>query len=202
MDDAKRECILVAAVKAFSRLGFRKTSIDEVAQEAGVGKGTIYLAVSSKDELFLQAVEREVRAFLAAGRRVVSATDEALELLATLLVTEVREASRRPLVHGLFVGQTLATVPRAERAVADLQNKLRENLAAALEGARGTGLLREDLDIRHVARILQDLEVAALVRLERRHDAEARLANLDFRPDIDTFIRGLRRPLALVRAAS
>jgi AcrR family transcriptional regulator len=75
VNDDKRECILTAAVRAFSRLGFRKTSIDEVAQAAGVGKGTIYLAVSSKDELYLSAVEREVKGFLASGRKLLGLFD-------------------------------------------------------------------------------------------------------------------------------
>jgi len=200
MDDDKRECILKAAVRAFSRLGFRKTSIDEVAAEAGVGKGTIYLAVASKDELFLSAVEREVRGFLVSGRNVLSAFDDAVELLAGLVQAELREVHKRPLVRQLLVGQTLATVPRSEVEVERLQGLARDNLSSALARLRDAAVLREDLEPDLAARLLQDLEIAALVKTERRKDPEEALARLDWRRSISLMVRGLRRPLAIAPA--
>ena len=45
--------ILNAANRVFSRYGFAKTTIEQVAVEAGLGKGTIYQYFKSKKELFL-----------------------------------------------------------------------------------------------------------------------------------------------------
>ncbi len=202
MDDDKRECILKAAVRAFSRMGFRKTSIDEVAAEAGVGKGTIYLAVSSKDELFLSAVEREVRGFLASGRQVLGAFDDAVELLAGLVQAELREVHKRPLVRQLLVGQTLATVPQSEVEVDRLQGLARDNLVSALARLRDAAVLREDLEPELGACLLQDLEIAALMKTERKKDPEDALARLDWRRSIGLMVRGLRRPLSISSAAS
>lgn len=220
MDEDKRDCILKAAVRAFSRMGFRKTSIDEVALEAGVGKGTIYLAVSSKDELFLSAVEREVKGFLAAGRRLIGAFDDAVDLLAGLLTGEMREAIHRPLVRQLLVGQTLATVPAGEHEVDRLQTLARGNLVSALERLRDALVVREDLEIDVVGRMLQDMEIAALIRLDattarggRREPGERdelagtrvvlsanELGHLDWRRPVSALVRGLRRPLTLTPA--
>lgn len=44
--------ILEAAVSVFSRYGFRRASVDDVAREAAVAKGTIYLYHESKESLF------------------------------------------------------------------------------------------------------------------------------------------------------
>jgi AcrR family transcriptional regulator len=44
--------ILEAAQVLFSRYGVRKTSIEEIAKSAGLGKGTVYLYFKSKDEIF------------------------------------------------------------------------------------------------------------------------------------------------------
>ena len=38
----KREVILAAALTLFGRYGYRRTSIDDIAREAGVVKGTLY----------------------------------------------------------------------------------------------------------------------------------------------------------------
>ena len=56
----KRVRILDAAEALFIRQGYVKTSMDEVAREAGVAKGTLYLYFKSKEELFLAALESEL----------------------------------------------------------------------------------------------------------------------------------------------
>ena len=50
--------ILDAAQALFWRYGVRRTSIDDVAQEAGVAKGTVYLYFDSKETLFFEVAER------------------------------------------------------------------------------------------------------------------------------------------------
>ena len=44
--------IQAAAEKLFLHYGFRKTSVDQIAREAGIGKGTIYNYFRNKEELF------------------------------------------------------------------------------------------------------------------------------------------------------
>jgi AcrR family transcriptional regulator len=50
--------ILAAAQDLFSRYGLRKTSIEEIAKSAGLGKGTVYLYFKSKEEIFDAVVQR------------------------------------------------------------------------------------------------------------------------------------------------
>ena len=68
----KREVILAAAKQLFGHYGYRRTSIDNIAQEARIAKGTVYLYFKSKEEIFralcqqlldtvLTATEEEVR---------------------------------------------------------------------------------------------------------------------------------------------
>lgn len=54
----KRELILEAAVKVFSRYGYHKAKMEDIALEAGIGKGTIYEYFDSKLSLFQQMLER------------------------------------------------------------------------------------------------------------------------------------------------
>jgi AcrR family transcriptional regulator len=51
--DRRREQILAAASKVFARNGFHRSTVRQVAQEAGVADGTIYLYFRSKRELLL-----------------------------------------------------------------------------------------------------------------------------------------------------
>jgi AcrR family transcriptional regulator len=50
--EARRERILDAASRCFARLSYDGASMDDVAQEAGVGKPTLYRYFRSKDDLF------------------------------------------------------------------------------------------------------------------------------------------------------
>ncbi|MGH7965604.1 MAG: TetR/AcrR family transcriptional regulator [Candidatus Binatia bacterium] len=50
--------ILDAALRVFARRGLHKTKLEEVAKEAGISKGTIYLYFKNKEELFVAAAQR------------------------------------------------------------------------------------------------------------------------------------------------
>lgn len=56
-DDA-RDSILDAADRRFCHYGYRKTTVEEIAQEAGLSRGTVYLHFSSKDELAVAWIGR------------------------------------------------------------------------------------------------------------------------------------------------
>ncbi|MQY29751.1 TetR/AcrR family transcriptional regulator [Nocardia aurantia] len=62
----RREKILEAAGRAFSRGGFAGTSTDVVALEAGVSQPYVVRMFGSKSELFLEVFDRAVRALLTA----------------------------------------------------------------------------------------------------------------------------------------
>ncbi len=55
-----RDKILSVANKLFSRFGFHKTSMDEIAKIARKAKGSLYYHFSSKEELFKEVVSKEM----------------------------------------------------------------------------------------------------------------------------------------------
>lgn len=59
--DARRADILAAALDAFYESGFRAARMDDIAAQAGVTKGTIYLYFPSKDALFEALIDSVVQ---------------------------------------------------------------------------------------------------------------------------------------------
>jgi len=55
-----RDKILSVANKLFSRFGFHKTSMDEIAKIARKAKGSLYYHFASKEDLFKEVVSREI----------------------------------------------------------------------------------------------------------------------------------------------
>lgn len=56
----KRERILNAAIKLFTKRGFDKTSIADITSHAGVAKGTFYSFFEKKGDVLLYFVDREI----------------------------------------------------------------------------------------------------------------------------------------------
>ncbi|PZD95940.1 TetR family transcriptional regulator [Paenibacillus sambharensis] len=60
----KLEVILDAAFRLFGSSGFYETKMSEIADEAGIAKGTLYLYFTSKEELFTAVTKRDFDRFL------------------------------------------------------------------------------------------------------------------------------------------
>ncbi len=60
MKEEKQQLILHAAAELFQKFGLHKTTVDEIAAKAGVGKGTIYHYYDSKEQIFQDVLEQEV----------------------------------------------------------------------------------------------------------------------------------------------
>ena len=58
----RRKEILAVAIRHFAERGFADTDVQLIADELGVGKGTVYRYFSSKERLFLAAVDRGMEA--------------------------------------------------------------------------------------------------------------------------------------------
>jgi TetR/AcrR family transcriptional regulator of autoinduction and epiphytic fitness len=77
---ARESAVLDAAVGVFSRFGFRKASMDEVARAAGVSRQGLYLQFANKEELFRKALEHSLDRQLAAAVAALSRAEDALEV--------------------------------------------------------------------------------------------------------------------------
>jgi AcrR family transcriptional regulator len=80
--------LLDAALSLFAEKGFAASRADEVAQRAGVSKGTLYLYYPSKEELFKAVVRHNLSSLIAEGEEAANSFDgSSSDLLAYLLNT-------------------------------------------------------------------------------------------------------------------
>jgi AcrR family transcriptional regulator len=82
-----KEIITAAAQKLFARFGLYKTTVDEIARIAHVGKGTIYQYFQSKDEIFEEVIKREEWIFKDEIRKNVDAAATPQEKLKVYVIT-------------------------------------------------------------------------------------------------------------------
>ena len=160
MEQAKKDCILLEAARAFSRFGFKKTSVDEIAKAAGVAKGTIYLAVESKEDLFYQALHREVREWVAEVSKLIDPRKAADELLGEMALFGFQKLEESPLVRDLLSGKTRELLPMWSNQFDELRGLGRQNVVEVLRLGIRQGRFRPELDVENVATVLQDMQIA------------------------------------------
>ena len=84
-----REKILDAADRLLETHGYRKTTLDELAREAGIGRRTIYLYFPSKEEIFFASIDRVVDRMLEVLRKLSVAREPAEARLRRMLAARV-----------------------------------------------------------------------------------------------------------------
>jgi AcrR family transcriptional regulator len=152
----KRRRILEAARDLMVQFGYRKTSMDEVARQAGVAKGTVYLYYSTKAELVFHAIALEERAYL--GRLEPLLTLAPAERLRGFICISFGMIKEMPLLSRITGGDREIELALREidapilSQVSDLQT---EFMIWLLEEAVAGNWSREALAVR--ARVLVDL---------------------------------------------
>ena len=72
----KREAILRAAIKVFARRGYFNAKVADIAREAGIADGTVYLYFKSKDDVLHSIFDRAMEEFISEGKRELAVIDD------------------------------------------------------------------------------------------------------------------------------
>ncbi|HVG29504.1 MAG TPA: TetR/AcrR family transcriptional regulator [Pyrinomonadaceae bacterium] len=84
-----RDAILDATDRLLARYGYRKMTVEDIAREAGIGKGSVYLHFASKEEVVLSRVDRLVERLKERLRALAHSDADAGIRLRLMLLTRV-----------------------------------------------------------------------------------------------------------------
>ena len=87
--ESLRDEILDATDRLLARFGYKKMTIDDLAREVGIGKGTVYLHFSSKEEIALSHIDRIIERMKVRLKEISSADASPDERLREMLLTRV-----------------------------------------------------------------------------------------------------------------
>jgi len=156
--DEKRRLIAQAAVRVFGEKGFENTRMEDVAQAAAVGKGTLYEYFRDKDELlqgsfavFLGDMERDLLSKIDLSPSTPPA--RALSELASYMLQSIREWGedyRFFLEYMLRISRTRGEFPLLGAMLSEFRNLV----AGILESGIEKKVFRPDLDVTATAAAL------------------------------------------------
>ena len=98
----KREAILRAATRVFARHGYFNAQVADVAREAGVAAGTVYLYFRSKDDLLVSIFERTMKEARAAAVAALADVADPVERLRRLARLHLERRGRDRDLAGVF----------------------------------------------------------------------------------------------------
>lgn len=103
--------VLNAALAAFEEVGIRRTTMNEIARRAGVGRATLYRRYPDKTTVIEAVLLREARQFLAmVDRRIDHLTDPA-EQTVECFVTVAVGLREHPLLNHLLSNEEAESLP-------------------------------------------------------------------------------------------
>jgi len=157
MVETTKRKILEAAAKCFSEGGYAKTTMDKIAEEAGVSKGALYWHFKSKEELFVELKERSIakarkqfEKLFAQKKPFDIKLREAIGLYISFLVPENREVAR---LNAEFLAEA-PKIPKLNDMLKDQYEMFRSLIASTIREAIEKGELRKDIDPEIVSLIL------------------------------------------------
>ncbi|PKN93189.1 MAG: hypothetical protein CVU45_01375 [Chloroflexi bacterium HGW-Chloroflexi-7] len=136
--------ILEAAGRLMTRYGFDKTTMDEIAKEAGVSKGAIYLVWPGKEELVDALIEFEMKKVMLNLRSSILA-DEKSDSIAVLYRYSLLSIQQNPLVSALYTRDGKILGDFVHRQDPERYTKRLLMSKEAVAGMQSAGLLRDDL---------------------------------------------------------
>jgi len=143
--------ILNAAVELLQKWGYRKTTLDDIAREAGVAKGTIYLYWPTRERLFIAIIEREQVKLLREISQRMAEDAEGMTLVGlikhSILATLANPVTRALILQDTdFLGELIIREFNASTYQAQLDGYL-----ALLQFLRDAHLIRSDIELQEQA---------------------------------------------------
>ena len=190
----KSETILRAAAKVFARSGYFNAKVADVAREAGVADGTVYLYFKSKDDLLTSIFNWAMGEFIARARAELAETadpQEKLRRFAHLHFSLLEQERDIAIVFQIELRQSTKFMEQFSTThLASYLQMLRETI----ESGQQMGVFRKSLNPTLTAKFLFGAldEMATNWVLSRRKHSLTELAE----PVLEIFLNGVGEPHA------
>lgn len=189
--DERRAEILLSATRVFARRGYDATRIEDVALEAGIAKGTVYIYFGSREEILLAAFEVFEERLFTVVREVLGTDEPVLVRLRSTVRALLSSVGDEPELARVVL-DFWAAGSFENRAVGidfgRIYAEYREILGVLLEEAKREGSVRSDMPEETPAVIVGTIEG---VLLQWIVDPDAVLLLRIAEPILDVLLDGL-----------
>lgn len=190
--DLKRQGLLDIVVKVLSREGLDGLTMDAIAGEAGVAKGTIYSYFKNKQDLVKEAIEATVIPMVEGLTEILKSELPPDERLRTMTLRHLSYFEENRDFFRIFVHDRLAAQQRMKRYRSSRYHDFLQTAAAVIEEGIKLGLFRP-IDSFKTAAMMVEADIAVIH--QRLLSNQPGPVEVDAALISDVFLHGIQRTL-------
>lgn len=160
--DETRARILDAAYEQFCRMGIRRSTMEDVARQAGVSRITVYRRFATKDALVEHVVGREFRRYFDRFLIDIEQAHTAADRAVLGFVSSLRAIRGNPLIGGLITTEPDLVVPSMIRDGGRTLAAVRQFVAGQLRHEQHAGNVSSELNTDLVAELMVRISASFL----------------------------------------
>jgi len=141
--EKRRHQIVVAATKLFSDQGFYKTTTKDIAKEAGMSSGLVYLYVREKEDVLLLVLLEVVNSYAQEIPKAIEGLTDPLERLLRAVEAYCTVVDRHRAATVLAYRSTKSLSPDRRLLIQQRETETNDIIAAAIVACMKAGLIRE-----------------------------------------------------------
>lgn len=153
-DSDKSQQIIEAAIRVFAKNGYYHSRVSDIAREAGIASGTIYLYFKTKDEILVTLFREKMASFVAHLRKAIAAEPDALAKLRRLIALHFQGLESHPDLAEVVQVELRQGNKFFRGASAQEVTAYFALIASVLEEGVAAGLFRKDLPIKVATKLL------------------------------------------------
>jgi len=185
----KYHLILEAAIRVFARQGFYQSTVAQIAREAGVADGTIYLYFKNKDDILVQFFNYRTKQVFDRFRAAVNQSDNSQDKLRSLVRRHLTEFQQDRDMAVVYQVETHQNSRLAEAQIREMSQMYQDIVSEIVETGQQEGSIRKDLYVGLVKRFILgavDEVINTWLHSDKNYDLVS-MAD----PLVDLFVRGI-----------
>jgi TetR/AcrR family fatty acid metabolism transcriptional regulator len=153
-DPDKPQQIIAAAIRVFARSGYYNSRVSDIAREAGIASGTIYLYFKTKDEILVTLFREKMAEWVALVRRELAAERNPLAKIRKIVALHFKVLEENPDLAEVVQVELRQGQKFFRGASAHEVSAYFAVINDVLEEGVGAGLIRRDLPVKVATKML------------------------------------------------
>jgi TetR/AcrR family fatty acid metabolism transcriptional regulator len=153
-DSDKHQQIIEAAVRVFARNGYYNSRVSDIAREAGVASGTIYLYFKTKDEILVTLFREKMAAWVASVRDEIAGEPDPVAKIRRLVALHFSVLEKDPALAEVVQVELRQGHKFFRGASAHEISAYFELIGSVLEEGQAAGVFRDDVPVKIATKVL------------------------------------------------
>jgi AcrR family transcriptional regulator len=150
----RRTELVAVAARLFSQRGYHGTSMQDLGNELGIQRGSLYAHIGSKEELLFDVVDDGAERFLGRGRQALESDGGAAERLRALLIGHVETATQHLEASTVFLNEWRYLSPELRDHIQIKRDRYEQMVRDIVTAGIVAGEFRPDADVHFAATLV------------------------------------------------